>query len=87
MPLDILHFQIFGTSAERRGRRHDVMNTPRLHLPKCRTPSRIWNSPENRDRMIAYVGSWFGAVAKAAVISDMIAVGPRVISFDVPRNV
>lgn len=69
------------------GERRYVINTRGFHLPKWRTPSRIWNSPENRDKMTAYVGSWFGAVAKAAVIRDMIAVGPRVISFDVPRNV
>jgi hypothetical protein len=41
-----------------------------------------------RHNTIAYVASSFtGEVAKAAVNRDMMAVGPSVMSFDVPRNV
>ena len=44
-------------------------------------------TPQKNVRSRAYVGSPFtGDVAKAAVIRDMIAVGPRVMSLEVPSS-
>ena len=44
-------------------------------------------TPQKTVRSRAYVGSPFtGDVAKAAVIRDMIAVGPRVMSLEVPSS-
>lgn len=55
--------------------------------PSFKTPSVNWMIPQKRHKMMANVGSSaIGVAANAAVIRDMSAVGPRVISLEVPRK-
>lgn len=61
--------------------------TPIIYVPSENSPIMTWKNPHARVRMMAYVGSpCIGDVPKAAVIRDMMAVGPNVMSLDVPRK-
>ena len=60
-----------------------------FHLPKWNIPINVWTTPQANDKKTAYVGSPIplGEVANAAVIKDIMAVGPSVISLEVPKIV
>lgn len=56
-------------------------------VPKLRRPSKSCTQPVMRQRTMAYVASSsIGEVAKVAVMRDMMAVGPSVMSLAVPRK-
>lgn len=56
-------------------------------VPKLRRPNKSCTQPVMRQRTMAYVASSsIGEVAKVAVMRDMMAVGPSVMSLAVPRK-
>ena len=59
-----------------------------FYLPTLSTPIRNWTIPQisviTTDTLASFSS---GEAPNAAVIRDMMAVGPRVMSFEVPMNV
>ena len=65
----------------------NIHNDQNSDLPNENRPITNWKIPVNSASTTAYVGSLsMGDTPKAAVMRDMMAVGPRVMSLEVPMR-